>query len=172
MTRPAVPLWNVRVDFRSVTLNEADAGELLAELATLRPVLVVEEQEPHHPTLYSLTVHVYEASMRQAIAVALRRVEDATGTKALGVEALPQHEVERRLQRPNVPQLVGNADIAEILGVSRQRAAQLADVAGFPPPVMTIKAGPLRVRDQVEDWARTWDRKAGRPAVTRRENTI
>jgi len=114
-------------------------------------------------------VHLEEASLRQAVATALRRVEDATDTKAQGVEALTEAEVRHQLRRPRIPQLVGHADIAELLGVTRQRAAQLAERADFPPAVMTTKAGPLRVRDQVEDWARnTWPRKGGRPAKTAR----
>ncbi|HXH77302.1 hypothetical protein [Nocardioides sp.] len=157
--------WSVRVDWdHPGTLDQLEAAHMLETLAELRPALVLEETGL--PTRYSITVHVDEASLRSAISTALRRVEDATGTRARGVEALTQDTVTRQLAKPNVPALVGHADIADMLGVSRQRAGQLADRPGFPPAVMTIKAGPLRVRDQVEDWARTWDRKSGRPAKT------
>lgn len=54
-------------------------------------------------------------------------------------------------------------DAAHATSLGATPTAALADVDGFPPAVMTIEAGPLRVRDQVEDWARTWGRKAGRP---------
>lgn len=163
---PTAVTWNVTVVFQKATMNDADAAEVLEALADLRPVLVVAEEEAGYATRYTLTVHPEESSLRQAIATGLRRVEDATGERAQGVEALPQRDVVRQLQRSTIPQLVGNADIADMLGVTRQRAGQLADVDGFPPAVMTIKAGPLRVRDQVEDWARTWNRKAGRPKKT------
>lgn len=165
------PLWNVTVAFERPTINDTEAAEILEALTDLRPVLVVVEEETGYPTRYTLTVHAEESSLRQAIATGLRRVEDATLVRAQGVEALAQHDVVRQLQRSTVPQLVGNADIADMLGVTRQRAAQLADVDGFPPAVMTIKAGPLRVRDQVEDWARTWNRKAGRPKKTSASTT-
>lgn len=157
-------LWSVRVDWTHVGLNESEADELLEALADVLPVLVVDDEEPGHSTRYTLTVHLEEPTVRQAIALALRRVEDATGQRAVGVEALSMHEVRRRLATSNIPDLVGNADIADMLGVTRQRAGQIVVIPGFPPAVMTIKAGPLRVREQVEDWAQSWRRKSGRPA--------
>lgn len=163
MTNPV--LWNVTVTFQGLELTEADAERILGGLASHRPVLVLAEVVDGSYR-YAMTVHVEETTVRKAIASGLRLVEGARIAPALAVEAQRQDDLVRQLERTTVPQLVGNADIADMLGVTRQRAAQLADVDGFPPAVMTIKAGPLRVRDQVEDWARTWNRKAGRPKKT------
>ena len=51
--------------------------------------------------------------------------------------------------------LVGTTGIAEMLGVSRQRANQIANTKGFPkrldnPP---LASGPVWKRDTVEKWA-------------------
>ena len=63
------------------------------------------------------------------------------------------------------PELVGVAEIAEMLGVSRQRVHQLvrAKTIGFPRPVAELSAGAIWAREDVEKWAR----KTGRlPEVT------
>ena len=59
-----------------------------------------------------------------------------------------------------VPGLVGLSDIARMLGVTRQRAHQLAASEGFPAPVETI-GDRIRTwsREAVEDWARETGRE-------------
>jgi predicted DNA-binding transcriptional regulator AlpA len=54
--------------------------------------------------------------------------------------------------------LIGAAEIAAILGVSRQRVDQLAKADDFPPPVVEIAAGRVWSRDDVEAWARATGR--------------
>lgn len=50
--------------------------------------------------------------------------------------------------------LVGVTEIADLLGVSRQRADQLANSEGFAQPVGEIAAGRIWKREDVEAWAR------------------
>ena len=81
----------------------------------------------------------------------------------VGVEAVTEAELERRNAELVIPDLVGIAEIADMLGVSRARAKQLTDRDGFPPAVARLKAGPVYVREQVEAFERRWDRRGGRP---------
>lgn len=61
-------------------------------------------------------------------------------------------------------ELVGKHEVAEILGVSRQRVDQLADRADFPRPLAALRAGRIWRRDSIERWQRkTGDRPPGRP---------
>jgi len=55
--------------------------------------------------------------------------------------------------------LLGTLDIAELLGVSRQRVVQLASRPEFPAPVGIVNKR-IRVWDQaqVEQWARDTER--------------
>lgn len=154
--------WHVRVDMPAADVDDVHGLELLDALGDLHPGLI--------PTSDALmvTVTVEAATLRQAIATALQRVETTIGGKAHGVEAITLDEIERRLTEPVIPDLVGYIEIADMLGVSRQRARQLADAAGFPPAVVTTASGPLRVRAAVEEWAKTWRRQGGRP---RKEST-
>lgn len=84
------------------------------------------------------------------------------------VEAATEQARAKELAEPVIPPLVGYAEIAEIAGVSRQRARQLAEQPGFPVPVTKTAAGPLRVRAAVEDWAATRRTKPGRPNADER----
>lgn len=112
-------------------------------------------------------VTVQANTLRQAIAAALELVEGATGEKATAVEVLPDDVAEARALAPSIPELVGYAEIAELLEVSRQRAREIATtVAGFPAAVVDTSAGPLRTRRAVEAWASSWQRKPGRPKKT------
>jgi predicted DNA-binding transcriptional regulator AlpA len=51
-------------------------------------------------------------------------------------------------------QLMGLSEVAELLGVSRQRADQLARTVGFPPPIATLVGGRIWDGEAVEQWAR------------------
>ena len=50
-------------------------------------------------------------------------------------------------------------DVAQLLGVSKQRAHQLARERGFPAPVAEDYRGRMWDRHEVTAWAKTW-RKA------------
>jgi prophage regulatory protein len=58
--------------------------------------------------------------------------------------------------------LAGVTEVGDLLGVSRQRAAQLAETPGFPSPVADLASGRIwRVQD-LRLWAET-RRRGGRP---------
>src|SRR5215218_9059546 len=61
--------------------------------------------------------------------------------------------------------LVGVREIAEMLGVSRQRADQLSrEYEDFPAPEVALYAGRVWLRSDVELWMRRHpDRRPGRP---------
>lgn len=50
--------------------------------------------------------------------------------------------------------LVGTAEIADLLGVSRQRVHQLSGEPGFPEPVASLSAGMIWQKSDVVRWAR------------------
>lgn len=52
----------------------------------------------------------------------------------------------------SVVNLVGLHEVAEMLGVSRQRADQLARERDFPKPVADIKAGRIWREADIEKW--------------------
>lgn len=50
-------------------------------------------------------------------------------------------------------ELIGPKEVAELLGVSRQRVTQLARQPGFPKPVAVLKAGKIWDADEIRAWA-------------------
>lgn len=50
--------------------------------------------------------------------------------------------------------LMGVAEVAKLLGVSRQRVQQLARRTDFPEPVARLAATPVWESEDVEQWAR------------------
>lgn len=53
-----------------------------------------------------------------------------------------------------VDRLVSRMEIAELLGVTRQRVHQLIAKPDFPAPVATLSVGMIWRREDVEEWAR------------------
>jgi len=49
---------------------------------------------------------------------------------------------------------MGLTEVARLLGVSRQRAHQLAQAEGFPAPTVQLASGPVWETKDVEEWAR------------------
>lgn len=63
-----------------------------------------------------------------------------------------------------IPALASGREAANLLGVSRQRVHQLATQhPDFPAPVARLACGSIWLLSDVEDFARTWTRKPGRP---------
>lgn len=82
------------------------------------------------------------------------------------VRVLSWEDFEAETFRPSTPAsgLAGVAETAEILGISRQRLADVRKNPAFPRPVADLKSGPVWDRAEIERFERGWDRRAGRPA--------
>lgn len=162
--------WTARVEWYAGHVpGEAELDEWTDKLAE-HGVAFGVPGEHDKPRLMSATISLQASTLRQATQDALRLVEGVTGSKALVLEVLPTHEFDRRLDQPQVPELVGYAEIAEILGVSRQRAREMATtIKPFPAPAVVVATGPLFVRLSVESFAKTWERKPGRPKIRAEE---
>jgi predicted DNA-binding transcriptional regulator AlpA len=54
------------------------------------------------------------------------------------------------------PKTLRLVEIAEILGVTKQRAHQIADEKGFPKPLGEDVRGRVWSRYEVQTWAKRW----------------
>jgi prophage regulatory protein len=52
------------------------------------------------------------------------------------------------------PEVVAAAEIAELLGLSRQRVTQLTAKPDFPLPLSVLTVGKIWLRQDIEDYAR------------------
>lgn len=107
------------------------------------------------------------ATVARAAVADVRRLlaRHADVARVVAVEVVADDETDRRLAEPTIPPLVSATDAARMLGVSRQRVHQLIDRPGFPQPVTRPSGGPLWTRMSIEAFARTLERRNGRPPV-------
>lgn len=85
---------------------------------------------------------------------ALRKVEALTG-EALADEA----------EMINFPRLVGVAEVALMLEVTKQRVSQLMESPNFPRPASILASTPVWLESSIKAFKSSWERKPGRPAV-------
>lgn len=82
----------------------------------------------------------------------------------IGLDVETWEATDAAADEPNFPELVGAAEVGELLGVTRQRVHQLhTQRDDFPPPIVQLRMGPLWLKSAVEVWAETWERRPGRP---------
>lgn len=113
---------------------------------------------------------VEAGTVRQATDTALRAGRAAyaqafgTAGEPVSLRVLTAADAEEEAARPAGLDLIGLREIAEILGVSPQRAKQLADEhPDFPDPVARPLMGPIFTRASVEAFNGRWERRPGRP---------
>lgn len=80
------------------------------------------------------------------------------------MEVVSDLELDRELAQPAFPRLLGVAELAEVLHVSKQRVAQLVnDHPMFPGPVVRLASGPVWTEPSVRRFLNEWPRRGGRP---------
>jgi hypothetical protein len=84
------------------------------------------------------------------------------------IETMTIAEQEAELGTPSFPSLVGVSEAARMLGVSKQRLAQLAARPDFPEPMVDLASGPVWLTSGIRGFERRWPRKPGRPAKRQR----
>jgi hypothetical protein len=158
----------LQVDAEHAPNDEAVAA-LQAELSGDHGTVIGEPDQ----TRWSATVTIEVRNASEAAAIAVALVRSASGQAGMpwgdvaALEVLTEAEHERRLALPAVPPLVGAAEAADLLGVSRQRVHQLhTGNPRFPAPVVEVRRGPLWLRSSIEEFDQSWSRKPGRPALS------
>ena len=62
-----------------------------------------------------------------------------------------------------VPQIVGVAEAAEIMGWDKRRVVTYLDRAQFPEPLTSLASGRIWLREDVEAFAKEWRQRHPRP---------
>lgn len=155
-----VQKWSVSIEATGARPQDCDlAGDLIDGLEGHSPAVSIDARGTVGVTFdVEAADHGAAASeavrLLAAIAAQLRPVEVRVQTFA---------EQERELRESNVPELLGVAELAEALGVSRQRVAELAATEDFPRPVARLRAGPVWQRAALGRFLAVWERRPGRP---------
>jgi len=106
------------------------------------------------------------AAATRAVAEAFAKIRRTRHLRSiLGGKVLTTEELERQLAEPPLPELIGVAELAGLLDVTKQRVSYLAKgTAGFPKPFATLAAGPVWLKPTVARFVETWERRPrGRP---------
>jgi predicted DNA-binding transcriptional regulator AlpA len=99
-------------------------------------------------------------SLSQAVVVGAELYEEALAELDLNVSPL---RIEAEPEDYEPAQLIGATDVGRVLGVTRQRVYQLAELyADFPSPVSTPSRGALWDSSAIRAWAAI-ERPEGRP---------
>lgn len=157
--------WSAYIELAATEMSDSQFDDLVERLAEHSPAVGFGPSQH----LYA-QICVDAGTARKALEAALKAVTEAArdigvDREVRGVELLTQEEFNRRLDAPQIPELAGLSEVASLIGVSRQRAGQLAaEHEDFPPAVARLKSGPVFVADQVRGFLSRWKRSSGRPA--------
>ena len=165
--------WSVEVEVagegESVDLDLLDDFMELLEPYNASVTGTPEAPEPAGTARYGAILSIDAADVESAVAEGVRVFRDHA--EKVGLEPWPivsmrvmtEEELDAELARPTFPTLLGVAELAAVLGVSKQRASELANSTRFPRPFLTLASGPIWLEPAVLRFVETWDRKPGRP---------
>ncbi|UXA20893.1 hypothetical protein KXD98_18420 [Mycobacterium sp. SMC-4] len=118
------------------------------------------------PKLHQVTMTIYLpiSDMIKATCEGYDLAAEIIGRPPIGVETITEDEQQRRADEPTLPELMSAAEIAEDLGVARQRVHQLRATKAFPAPLAELRGGAVWDAAAVRKFAQEWERKPGRPS--------
>lgn len=160
----AVMEWSVRLEAECPSLPTEEQVERLLELLGDHSASV-----SYGPAGVSAHLWVQADTSASAVSAGLRlflRACKRAGvavSSVTGVEAWLWDEFVRRTDDPNVPELVGVAEVARLLKVSRQRVSELSRRSDFPAPLARLATGPIWKKSAVLRFLKVWQRRPGRP---------
>lgn len=160
--------WHARLDWVSETVTNPDViFDLMDELTDYAPSGSIATDE----LAGTLTIAVEAESFDDALNSALGATRAALqqfipAASVVGVELVDSDALDRELDRPLFPEVVGFAEIAELAGVSRQRARAFRESPGFPAPVIETAQGPLMAKAAIETWIENRNTRPGRRPVS------
>lgn len=105
-----------------------------------------------------------ELNLVDVMAKYVEAVNEVVREAPSAVEVVRESEWQRRATAPTLPELMSAAEIADELGVARQRVHQLRSTAAFPSPLAELRGGAVWDAIAVRKFARDWTRKPGRPS--------
>ncbi|GGQ85423.1 hypothetical protein GCM10010166_64700 [Couchioplanes caeruleus subsp. azureus] len=140
--QPVQRQWSIEIDFRKDEMTNA----------WLQAASLPGRQSTEHGDRTCLRISVRATDVNGAATKAYRVIADAAAHSS--APSIITMRIRPAGEANYLPELVGLSEISTILGVSRQRAAQVARKAGFPYPVAELAMGPVYVRHDVEDYAR------------------
>lgn len=160
--------WHARLSWAAPHRVDPDViFDALDQLTDYSPSASIARDEMSGSVSISIeadtALHATDAAtntVREALAALIPDVD------LTGISVQTQDALERELDQPLFPEVVGYAEIADMAGVSRQRARAFRSIPGFPEPVIETAQGPLMPKAAVATWIEHRNTKSGRQRVT------
>ncbi|WP_152188198.1 hypothetical protein [Georgenia satyanarayanai] len=158
--------WYADVDFITTSPVSSDEAESVAEtLAEHGGAVSISADGKAGAISIAFEADSVEDASRIATRIATDNLGGHGRLDVVKLDVRNEAVMEKEIATPVIPELVGYAEIAELAGVSRQRARQFADIPGFPAPVVETAAGPLRTRAAIDAWLAHRNTSPGRRRV-------
>ncbi len=145
---------------------DENALELFAEQLSAYSPAVTGAVAPEQERIWSAQLAVSEdhgdpgraAQHAVDLVVSAARKAGLPPWPVVKLEVTEWERFDAELDEPNTPDLVGVAELAELCGVTRQRASVLARRRGFPEPLAELASGPVWDLRMVQRFVREWTR--------------
>ncbi len=150
--------WSASIEAIGAGPYDVDwASDILEALKDHSPAMSVGPQAIG--VTFDVIADDAEAAIQEALRVFRRALPDL---EPVEVKVQTVEEQERQLAESNIPELLGVAEVAEALGVSKQRVSELASQESFPLPIARLRSGPIWQRSALARFMRAWNRRPGR----------
>lgn len=163
-----MPRWHANVAFTTTDPFTHDAAfDVLDILSSHGAAVSPRTDSTGGEISLSVTADTAPEAASAAVATITTTITPIAGHPTIdAIEVSTEAALDARLGEPVFPEVVGYAEIADMAGVSRQRARQFAKIDDFPAPVITTAQGPLMTKAAVERWIETRNTRPGRPKAT------
>lgn len=137
------------------------ADELMLAFSSWSPAVSLDDQS------ITVALTVEARSLKEALQDGFEHLSSFLGREIepTAASVTQQQDFEAALLEPRIPQMMGVAEVAEHLGVSKQRVSELSRAQNFPRPIIALAAGPVWLASSIDAFVASWPRKAGRTAV-------
>lgn len=160
--------WHARLDWVSTTATTEDVMfDLMDELTSYAPSGSIDPDGLAGAITIAVEATSFDDALSSALGAGRAALQQFIPTASvIGVELVDSDALDRELDRPLFPEVVGFAEIADMAGVSRQRARAFRNSPGFPAPVIETAQGPLMAKAAVQHWVENRNTRPGRRTAT------
>ncbi|MGH2630859.1 MAG: helix-turn-helix transcriptional regulator [Actinomycetota bacterium] len=160
--------------------DAAEVGSMLNELGALGAATSIGGLAGGLGVTFGLSefddisnAEVYARVSHRAVDL-LQTALDKAGVPTIGIaniEIVDERYADLQLEQ-EPERYVGTAEVAEYLGVSKQRVSELRSAGRMPAPVAELRAGPVWTVSSLRRFVDNWDRRPGRPRTTDTETQL
>ena len=160
--------WNIEISWLLNEQRDTEeiADRLMSTLSALFPAVAVKDR------LVRVTATLEADTLSAAFTVVseyFRKFFEDEGYLGIlvGFHVSRSSDFDTMLMETNIPRMVGVAEVAAELGVSRQRVSELSRQKSFPRPIASLAAGPVWLASSIQSFVESWNRKPGPASLHR-----